>query len=138
MPAIALSDAALALLRLHLERHGQIDVDDTNREIYRELARAGIMVAAHSFTGGDESIYRLTKEGFERRLLVSVLLFAEDTNNLTRPSRAPHRAAGALAARAVAGRRGVVTNSLGTTHPPGRRYHGAPHRSPWRNRDGTT
>jgi hypothetical protein len=67
MQALTLSDAALALLRLHLERHGQIDVDDTNREVYRELARAGIMRAGHSFTGGDESIYRLTKLGFERK-----------------------------------------------------------------------
>lgn len=64
---IALSAEALALFRLHVERHGQIDVDDSNRETYRELARAGLMAAGHTFTGGDESIYRLTKEGFERK-----------------------------------------------------------------------
>ena len=62
-----LSESAAALLRLHLKRHGQIDVDDSHRETYREPARAGIMAAGHSFTGGDESIYRLTQEGFERR-----------------------------------------------------------------------
>ncbi len=40
---------------------------DTNREAYRELARAGLMVAGNSFAGGDESVYHVTKEGFERR-----------------------------------------------------------------------
>jgi hypothetical protein len=65
--AITLSESALALLRLHLERHGQIDVDDTNRGAYRELGRAGIMAVGHSFSGGRDSIYRLTKEGFERK-----------------------------------------------------------------------
>jgi hypothetical protein len=41
MQTIAISEAALTLFRLHVERHGQIDVDDSNREAYRELARAG-------------------------------------------------------------------------------------------------
>ena len=66
MHTIALSNAALALFRLHLERRGQID-GDANRETYSELERAGLMVAGHSFAGGDESIYRLTKEGFDRK-----------------------------------------------------------------------
>jgi hypothetical protein len=66
MPAIALSDTALALFRLHLERRRTINVD-ANREAYRELARAGLMVAGNSFSGGDESVYHVTKEGFERR-----------------------------------------------------------------------
>jgi hypothetical protein len=61
-----LSNAALALFRLHVERRRTIDID-TNRETYRELARAGLMVAASSYARGDESIYQLTKEGFERR-----------------------------------------------------------------------
>ena len=43
-------------------------MDDTTREPYRELARAGLMQAGHTYTKGDESIYRLTKEGFERKL----------------------------------------------------------------------
>ena len=67
MQTTTLSEKALALFRRHVERHGQIDVDDSNRETYRELARAGLMRAAHSFAGGDESIYKLSKEGFERK-----------------------------------------------------------------------
>jgi hypothetical protein len=67
MKTVALSPSALALFRLHVEQHGQIDVDDSNREIFRELAGAGLMRAGHTFTGGDESMYRLTKEGFERK-----------------------------------------------------------------------
>jgi hypothetical protein len=67
MPAIALSDAALALFRLHIQRRGDILVDDSNRETYRELARAGLMVAGNSFAGGQESVYHVTRLGFERR-----------------------------------------------------------------------
>lgn len=62
-----LSQNALDLFRLHVERRGQIEVDDTNRETYRELASAGLVAAGHSFSGGRDSIYRLTKEGFERK-----------------------------------------------------------------------
>jgi hypothetical protein len=58
-----LSDAAKALLKLHAERQGDICVDDSNRELYRELARAGLMVVGHSFVGGRESFYRLTQIG---------------------------------------------------------------------------
>jgi hypothetical protein len=68
MKTITLSPAALALFRLHVERGGHLEVDDTTREPYRELARAGLMQAGHTYTKGDESIYRLTKEGFERKL----------------------------------------------------------------------
>jgi hypothetical protein len=60
-----LSKAAVAQFQRHLA--GDRDVTDTNRAAYRELAAAGLMVAGHSFVGGDESIYRLTKEGFERK-----------------------------------------------------------------------
>jgi hypothetical protein len=62
-----LSPAASALFRLHIERHGDIPVDDSNRETYRELARAGFMQAVSTFAGGPESAYRVSKEGFERR-----------------------------------------------------------------------
>jgi hypothetical protein len=62
-----LSDAALALFRLHLERHGRVEVDDTTRETYRELARAGLMQAGSTFRDGEESVYVLTREGFERK-----------------------------------------------------------------------
>jgi hypothetical protein len=64
---ITVSDAALALLRLHLERNGEIRVDDSNRELYRELARAGLMLAGHSFRDGREAFYVFTKEGWARR-----------------------------------------------------------------------
>ena len=60
-----LSRAALAQFRRHVA--GDRDVTDANRAAYRELAAAGLMGAGHSFAGGDESIYRLTKEGFERK-----------------------------------------------------------------------
>jgi hypothetical protein len=61
-----LSKQALVLFREHLEQRRTIDID-TNRETYRELARAGLMVAGNSFAGGDESVYHVTKKGFERR-----------------------------------------------------------------------
>jgi hypothetical protein len=69
-----LSPAALDLFRLHVERHGDLVVDDSNRETYRELARAGFMQAVSTFAGGPESAYRVTKEGFDRKaeLLVGV------------------------------------------------------------------
>jgi hypothetical protein len=70
-----LSKDALALFRLHIERRGDIMVNDSNRETYRELARAGLMVAGNSFAGGEESVYHVTREGFERKaelLAVSV------------------------------------------------------------------
>ncbi len=61
-----LSKQALALFRLHVERHGDVDVDE-NREAYRELERAGLMVVGNTFAGGQDSIYHVTKEGFERK-----------------------------------------------------------------------
>jgi hypothetical protein len=67
MPANTLSAAALALFRLHVERQGQIAVDDTTREPYRELARAGLMRAGSTFRDGAESVYVLTRDGFERK-----------------------------------------------------------------------
>jgi hypothetical protein len=67
METTTLSPAAIALFRLHVERQGQIPVDDATREPYRELARAGLMRAGSTFRDGAESIYRLTQEGFERK-----------------------------------------------------------------------
>ena len=61
-----LSNEALALFRLHVERHGDVDVDAC-RETYRELERAGLMVVGNTFAGGQDSVYHVTKEGFERR-----------------------------------------------------------------------
>jgi hypothetical protein len=62
MPEITLSDDALALLRRNL-RGPQILVTDDNREAYRELAGAGLMIPLHTFAHGDESAYRLTEAG---------------------------------------------------------------------------
>jgi hypothetical protein len=60
-----LSAEAVAVFRQHLA--GDREVNDANRVAYRELAAAGLMDACHSFAGGDESVYRLTQEGWERR-----------------------------------------------------------------------
>ncbi len=60
-----LSRTAVARFRSHLA--GDCEVTDTNRAAYRELAAAGLMAAGHSFVRGDESIYQLTKEGFQRK-----------------------------------------------------------------------
>jgi hypothetical protein len=62
-----LSPAALALFRLHIERRGDIVVDDSNRETYRELACAGVMIVGNSFARGQDSVYHVTKLGFERK-----------------------------------------------------------------------
>jgi hypothetical protein len=66
-----LSEPALALFRLHVERKGQITVDDSTREPYRELAKAGLMMAGSTFRDGEESIYRLTREGFDLKNAIS-------------------------------------------------------------------
>ena len=63
---ITLSEAAVALFRRHID-HGEMPVDDSNREAHRELARAGLLVAVHTFTGGRERFYRFTREGWDRR-----------------------------------------------------------------------
>ncbi len=63
MQTLALSEAALSLLLLHVER-SELPVDDSNRELHRELARAGLLVAVHTFSGGREQFYRFTQEGW--------------------------------------------------------------------------
>jgi hypothetical protein len=65
MPAIAFSEDALALLRLHAEHDG-VPLTDENREAHRKLASEGLMVVGHSFTRGREAFYVLTPLG--RRL----------------------------------------------------------------------
>ena len=50
MQTIALSEAALAILRLHVERDN-FRIDDSNRDAHRELAGAGLMEAIHTFEG---------------------------------------------------------------------------------------
>ena len=61
---VNLSADAMALLKLDLERKGDIPVDDTTRDLYRELARAGLLIAGHSFTRGREAFCKLTEEGW--------------------------------------------------------------------------
>lgn len=63
METVTLSEAALALLRLHADQQGGLPVDDSTREPYRELAREGLMIVGHSFVGGRESFYALTEMG---------------------------------------------------------------------------
>ena len=62
----ALSPSALALFKRHIELGRTIDVE-VNRAVYDELARAGLMIVGNSFAGGQDSIYSVTKEGFDRR-----------------------------------------------------------------------
>jgi len=67
------SDQAIALVHAHLAAVGlanggtSVELTDETREAYRELARAGLMGACHTFVGGPESLYRLTEEACDRR-----------------------------------------------------------------------
>jgi hypothetical protein len=63
---IELSESALSLLRERLKTRDN-RVDDSNREAYRELVRAGIMFAVSGFVGGPEASFRFTDEGWARR-----------------------------------------------------------------------
>ena len=47
--ATVLSDAALALFRLHVARGGHIPITDENRDSYDELVKAGLMASGHTF-----------------------------------------------------------------------------------------
>ena len=57
------SAAALTLLRHYLATNDN-RVGDSNREAYRELAAAGLMIPLHTPLGR-ESAYRMTKEGVD-------------------------------------------------------------------------
>jgi hypothetical protein len=61
------SKAAVELFRLHVDRRGDVAVDDSTRPAYEELRRAGLMAVGHSFAGGRNSVYKLTREGLERK-----------------------------------------------------------------------
>ncbi len=63
-----LSESALALFRLHVERMGKIDVDDCNREAYRELEAAGLVLLGRPFVGAPR--YHLTRSGYELKLSI--------------------------------------------------------------------
>jgi hypothetical protein len=60
------SAAARTLLK-RLVAGESVGVSDTTRSAYRELAAAGLMDPLHTFAGGDESAYRFTEQGWERR-----------------------------------------------------------------------
>jgi hypothetical protein len=60
-----LSEAARELLRRRLARDRK--VTDANRELYRELATARIMMPIHSFIGGQESSFHFTYWGWKQR-----------------------------------------------------------------------
>jgi hypothetical protein len=64
-PYINLSEAARTVLRRYLA--GNESVTDANREAFRELARAGIMMSVGTFTMGDDCVFRFTYRGWERR-----------------------------------------------------------------------
>ena len=61
-----LSPSALVLFKRHIELGRTVDLE-VNRPLYEELARAGLMVVGNSFAGGRNSIYSVTKAGFERK-----------------------------------------------------------------------
>jgi hypothetical protein len=66
LPArIDLSRAARKTLAGHLA--GDREVTDANREAYRELAGVGIMVSVGTFAKGDDCVFQLTHQGWERR-----------------------------------------------------------------------
>ena len=66
LPArIDLSRAARKTLAGHLA--GDKEVTDANREAYRELAGAGIMVSVGTFAKGDDCVFQLTHQGWEHR-----------------------------------------------------------------------
>jgi hypothetical protein len=67
LQTLTLSSAALDLFRLHIELHGNILINDVNREPSRELERAGLMILGDSFRDGPGTIYRVSKLGFERK-----------------------------------------------------------------------
>jgi hypothetical protein len=62
---LELSRAARTTLARHLA--GDHEVTDANRGDYRELARAGIMESVGTFTKGDDCVFQLTRQGWERR-----------------------------------------------------------------------
>ena len=60
--ATTLSEAARALFHACVDGRNP-DVNDATRPAYRELAAHGLMIPLHSFSRGDEALYRFTEEG---------------------------------------------------------------------------
>lgn len=71
MSTITLSESALALFRLHVEQMGKIAVNDVNREPYRELEQAGLVMIGRPFAG--EPRYHLTREGFRLKQIACAI-----------------------------------------------------------------
>jgi hypothetical protein len=63
MQAIALSDAALALLRVRLAGEW-VAVTNENLPLYRELAAAGLVEPLSTFLRGKEGNYRPTQAAY--------------------------------------------------------------------------
>ncbi len=61
--SVNLSAEAMDVFKRHAAQRRSLPVDDSTREPYRELAREGLMIAGHSFTGGRESFYAMTEIG---------------------------------------------------------------------------
>lgn len=64
--SVRLSRSARDLLRRRANGE-HVEVTSENLEAYRELARAGVMYPLSAFMRGPESVFRFTKEGWERR-----------------------------------------------------------------------
>ena len=62
-----LSNAALALFRLHIEQHGDIVIGDSNRAALPRTGAAGLMVLGNSYRDGPGTVYLVSKLGFERK-----------------------------------------------------------------------
>lgn len=65
MSTLTLSESALALLRLRLSGQ-RVEVTDDNRDVYKELAAAGLAEPIHT-PRGRNSHYRLTMEAMKRK-----------------------------------------------------------------------
>jgi hypothetical protein len=74
-----LSDAANELLRTCIDGEHP-DGDETNRQAYRELVKARIMMPMGSFTKGNECVFRFTYWG--RKLRYELLDSAKEKENL--------------------------------------------------------
>ena len=61
-----LSETANALLR-RIVSGERVEITRRNRPAFRELAAARILILGHSFTKGDESVYKFTYWGYKRR-----------------------------------------------------------------------
>jgi hypothetical protein len=66
MAETRLSDPALGMLRYQFATKDNTGSDE-NREVHRELVRAGIIFFVSGFISGPEAIFRWTDWGWERR-----------------------------------------------------------------------